>query len=230
MATLQLDRTEAEVEELRTRVMARPWFHIMDLGHGIITPGLDKCARKAHHYGLPDRLDGLSVLDIGAYDGFWSFECERRGAKRVVAADHYCWVKEGRKSKDGFDLAKEALGSDVVSVVVKIEDMRPEDLGTFDVVLFLGVLYHTQDPMHYLRIVRSLCHGQVVVETHVDALDIPMPAAIYYPGKTLNNDASCFFGPNPACVQGMLADVGFKSSTHYSLYNNQTRAVFHGWV
>lgn len=172
----------------------------------------------------------MSVLDIGAYDGFWTFECERRGAKRVVAADHYCWTSSGRKTKEGFDIARDALNSKAESVVVRIEDMTPEALGTFDLVLFLGILYHAQDPLHYLRIARSLCHGNLILETHVDLLDYARPASAYYPGRTLNNDPSCFFGPNPPCVIGMLNDVGFTQASHYSLFNNNERAVFHASV
>ncbi len=223
-------RTPEQIEELRDRVNSRPWFHIIPLGDGINTPGVDKCMKKLPHYGLPDRLDGQSVLDVGAYDGFWTFECERRGAQRSVAADHYCWTKSGRKSKEGFDMAREALNSKAESIVVRIEDMNPDDHGTFDLVLFLGVLYHAQDPLHYLRIMRSLCRGKLILETHVDLLDYPRPAAAYYPGKTLNNDPSCFFGPNPACVIGMLEDVGFRNAVHFSTFNNNERAVFHAEV
>jgi tRNA (mo5U34)-methyltransferase len=230
MTTLTMERTAQEIEALRARVLARPWFHIMDLGHGIITPGLDRCEKKKHHYGLPERLDGMSVLDIGAWDGFWSFECERRGAKRVLAADSHCWTRTGKWSKEGFDLAKEALASNVESIVIPVEEMRPEEMGTFDLVLFLGVLYHAQDPMRYLRIVRSLCHSRLILETHVDALDYPRPALVYYPGKTLNNDATNFFGPNPAAVCAMLSDVGFQDVRHHSLFGKNDRAVFHANV
>ncbi len=228
MIAEQLDRSPEQIEDLRNRVMARPWFHIMDLGDGIVTPGVDKCAKKMHHYGLPERLDGLTVIDIGAYDGFWSFECERRGAKRVVAADYYCWTKSGRKTKEGFDLAKEALNSSVESVLIPVEELSPASVGTFDIVLFLGVLYHAPNPIEYLRIVRSLCERQVVVETHVDALDYDKPAAVFYPGSALNNDTSCFWGPNPKAVEGMLSEVGFRDPKTVSVFRD--RATFHAFV
>lgn len=225
---MEATQTLSGIEELRRKVMARPWFHIMDLGHGIVTPGVDKCAQKVHHYQLPERMDGLSVIDIGAYDGFWSFECERRGAKRVVAADHYCWTQTGRKTKEGFDLAHELLNSKVESVVIPVEELSPSTVGTFDIVLFLGVLYHAQNPLQYLRIVRSICNRQVIVETHVDALDYDKPAAVFYPGKALNNDSSCFWGPNPKAVEGMLTEVGFHSAKTISIFRD--RGTFHGFV
>jgi tRNA (mo5U34)-methyltransferase len=165
---------------------------------------------------------------IGAYDGFWSFECERRGASRVVAADHYCWTKSGGKTKEGFDLAKESLQSSVESVILKVEDLSPETVGTFDVVLFLGVLYHAPNPMQYLEIVRSICDKQAIIETHVDALDYDKPAAVFYPGSSLNNDPSCFWGPNPQAVECMLIKAGFRKAETISVFRD--RATFHAFI
>ena len=69
-------------------------MHSLDLGHGVVTPGatpaVQLCA-KWDSMGLPD-LRGKSVLDIGAWDGWFSFEAERRGAARVVALDRYVWA------------------------------------------------------------------------------------------------------------------------------------------
>jgi tRNA (mo5U34)-methyltransferase len=199
------------------------WFHRINLGNGVVTPGVDDSPEKLKHLCLPARMDGLRVLDIGAWDGFFSFECERRGAKEVVAADWYCWQGE---SKRGFEIAREALQSRVVDITLKVEELTVEALGTFDIVLFLGVLYHAQDPMRYLRIVRSLCHGLAIVETLVDALEYPRPAMVFYPGATVNNDPSNFWGPNRLAVEAMLTEVGFTSVRMVdTFYGN--RMVFH---
>jgi tRNA (mo5U34)-methyltransferase len=202
------------------------WFHRINLGNGVVTPGIDDSAEKLKYIHLPARMDALSVLDIGAWDGFFSFECERRGAGRVVASDWFCWQGTGKK---GFDIAREALGSKVEDVPLKVEDLTPETLGTFDVVLFLGVLYHAEDPMHYLRIVRSMCKGMAVVETVVDALDYPRPAMVFYPGTTLNNDPTNFWGPNRLAVEAMLGEVGFRTAKHVDTYYGN-RMVFHATV
>jgi tRNA (mo5U34)-methyltransferase len=214
---------------IRRRVHSRPWFHRIDLGNGLVTPGVDDTPHKLRYLRLPRRLDGLSVLDVGAYDGFFSFECERRGAARVVAADAFCWTYGGMASKEGFDLARAALRSRVEEVLIPVEEISPERLGTFDLVLFLGVLYHAPDPLRYLRRVRSVCRGRLILETHIDALDYPYPAAVYYPGAVLNNDASNHWGPNPACVEAMLREVGFRRSKRVCLYHG-TRAVYHAFV
>ena len=74
----------AEVEQIR-------WWHPIDFGGGLIAPGIDVTPARLARSGCPRDLSGLSVLDIGAWDGFFSFEAERRGARRVLATDSFCW-------------------------------------------------------------------------------------------------------------------------------------------
>jgi tRNA (mo5U34)-methyltransferase len=191
-------------------VEARTWFHSIDLGGGLITPGEKDTAAELPHMHIPDDLVGRSVLDIGAYDGFYSFECERRGAARVVASDHFTWNWPGSDARANFDLAHRALGSTVEARDIAVEHLSAEALdGPFDVVLFLGVLYHAPDPLGYLRKVREVTGELAIVETVVDLLDHDRPAIAYYPGASLNGDASNHFGPNPAAVEGLLTDAGF---------------------
>ena len=195
---------------LRTLVYGRPWFHQIDLGHGIITPGWERTAEKVSGLQLPDDLSGRTVLDVGAWDGFFSFEAERRGAAHVVAADWFCWASPGgRWDGRGFDIAHWALQSRVEKRYIPVEDIGPATLGMFDYVLFLGVLYHAQDPMRYLRNVYSVCRGTTIIESHVDALDYDRPAMVFYPGDTLNRDPTNFWGPNRQCILEMLYECGY---------------------
>src|SRR5277367_1579891 len=98
-------------DTLRRRVADTTWFHTIDLGNGIVTQGVDDTPRKLDGIELPRELAGKSVLDIGAWDGFFSFEAERRGASRVVAADFHSWSDSDQSwgTKAGFELAREAL-------------------------------------------------------------------------------------------------------------------------
>ena len=76
------------------------WWHSLDLGKGVVTRGFKtpECLRQElESLRLPNLQDKL-VLDIGAWDGFYSFEAERRGAKRVVALDHYVWSVDWEKA------------------------------------------------------------------------------------------------------------------------------------
>ena len=70
----------ARSDDLRAAVAAQGWFHTIDLGEGIVTDGRDESPRKLGWIGLPRDLRGRTVLDVGAWDGFFSFEAERRGA------------------------------------------------------------------------------------------------------------------------------------------------------
>jgi len=213
---------------VRELVFSRPWFHTIDLGNGIVTPGVDLSQQKLELIGLPEDLSGASVLDVGSFDGFFAFEAERRGAARVVAADDFCWSRPDDPLLDGrgFDIARWALGSSVEKVRVSVEELRPETVGgTFDYVLFMGVLYHSQDPLRYLRNVFSVCNSTLIVETHIDALDQGRPMMVFYPNGTLNGDPSNFWGPNPECVKEMLLEVGFRQVDVISHVG--TRMTFH---
>jgi tRNA (mo5U34)-methyltransferase len=192
------------------------WFHTIDLGGGIVTPGVDDSARKLGWLHLPEDLSGKTVLDVGAWDGFFSFECERRGAARVVAVDPVGWrssTDNARGSKAGFDLARRVLGSAVEDLEIEsLLDLSPEHVGTFDVVLFLGVLYHLPDPLPVLRRVTSVTGDLFVLETHVDLIG-RAPAMAYYPGDEVDGDPSTWWGPNPALLHALLRDHGFADTS-----------------
>src|SRR5215210_2436846 len=75
-------------QDLQSRVAGFPyWYHRVELPGGVVTPGTSPASVKS--YRLPDRLDGKRVLDVGAWDGFWTFEALKRGAKQVVAIDDF---------------------------------------------------------------------------------------------------------------------------------------------
>jgi tRNA (mo5U34)-methyltransferase len=203
-------------EELRRAVAAQGWFHTIDLGGGVVTPGRDESARKLEWLRLPEDLSGRSVLDVGAWDGFFSFEAERRGAARVVALDSAAWREPawgpgGYGTKAGFELARRALGSSVKDLELDLDAISPETVGRFDVVLFLGVLYHLKHPWLALERVASVCDDLLVVETHADLLDLRRPAMALYPGAEVAGDASNWWGPNVPALVAMLREEGFRS-------------------
>ena len=183
----------------------------MDLGHDVVTPGGDATEEKLAMLGLPRSLAGKTVLDVGAWDGFFSFEAERRGASRVVAMDYDCWLQaEGHPSKAGFELARRALGSSVEAVTIDVMDLSPERIGMFDVVLFLGVLYHVRHPLLALERLFSVASDLLILETHVARLGTRRPALAFYPGGELGGDRTNWWGPNEGAVLAMLRDVGFR--------------------
>lgn len=199
------------------RIEGIKWHHRITLPSGITTPGADDSSRKLGRLGLPDRLDGKSVLDIGAWDGYFSFECERRGARRVVAYDDFVWEKtdDGFTGRRGFDLARAAFASRVEPVVGGIYDLAPEKVGgQFDVVLFLGVLYHLRHPMLALERVRQVLApgGLLIVETQAAHLGERRPSLAFYPGDELSGDPTNWFAPNEAALLGLLRTTGFRDA------------------
>jgi tRNA (mo5U34)-methyltransferase len=228
--------SQISAEDLRSRVEALRWYHTIDLGHGIITPGIDHTPQRFARLDFPPTLAGLSVLDIGAWDGFFSFEAERRGASRVVAADFYSWHGLGwgtRVGKAGFELAREVLGSRVEDLDIDVMDLSAERIGTFDVVLFLGVLYHTHHPLLALERVASVTRGLLILETVVDMIGFSRPAMAFYPERELNNDPTNWWGPNVPAVNAMLRTVGFERvrivTPTRSMPYRAARAFAHWW-
>ena len=199
-------------EDLQSRVDAVRWYHTIDLGQGVVTKGVDNSPERLARVELPGDLSGRSLLDIGAWDGFFAFEAERRHASRVVASDYYAWHGTGwgtGEGKAGFQLARTALNSNVEDVDLDVMDLSPEHVGTFDVVLFLGVLYHLPNPLLALERVAAVTKQLLILETVVDLVGLDRPAAAFYPGRELNGDPTNWWGPNHAAVQGMLTTVGF---------------------
>ena len=223
-----------ERDELQKRAGALRWYHTIDLGQGVVTRGVDNTPERLPRVHLPEDLSGKTVLDIGAWDGFFSFEAERRRASRVVACDYYAWHGVGwgtGRGKDGFELARTALNSRVEDVALDVLDLSPDKIGTFDVVFFLGVLYHLPNPLLALESVASVSRGLLILETVVDMVGIGRPAAAFYPDKELNNDPTNWWGPNHAAVQGMLTSVGFSRvdviTPARSAPYRAARAVYH---
>ena len=239
-------------DDLRARVERHRWYHTIDLGHGVVTKGVDDSAVRLARLRMPP-LAGKTVLDIGAWDGFFSFEAERRGAARVLATDSYSWHGGGWGSKAGFEMARAALGSKVEDLDIDVMDLSPERVGTFDVVFFLGVLYHVRHPLLTLERVASVTRECLILETVVDMVGISRPAMAFYPGRELNNDPTNWWAPNVPALEAMLGDLGFTRVTtvtpqrgaayralraiyHRAQGKNsvreayrQDRAVVHGW-
>jgi tRNA (mo5U34)-methyltransferase len=198
-------------DEIQIQVNRIKWWHQIDLGQGIITPGADPTLERIQHYlCLPDDLRGKTVLDIGAWDGAFSFEAERRGASRVLAIDEFIWAGKGWASKEGFDFARRALNSKVEDMLIDVYDIGPENVGLFDLVIFSGVLYHLKHPLLALEHVASVCKDQLILSTHIDLINVQRPAIAFYPGEEFSGDATNWYGPNLPAVQAMLRTVGFE--------------------
>jgi tRNA (mo5U34)-methyltransferase len=222
------------INEIRRRISAVPyWFHTIEVAPGIFTPGEDDTPSKLKRLGIPENLNGKRVLDIGAYDGFFSFECERRGAK-VTAVD--------LTQSAGFPVAHELLSSKVNFLQSSIYDLDPERFGQFDLILCLGVLYHLRHPLLGLDKIRAVCRGELILESQIcdryfiNNAGVPIDLAVtapkmldtsfaqFYAGAELNGDPSNWWSPNIAALRGMLHSSGFST---YQEIENGVRATIH---
>jgi tRNA (mo5U34)-methyltransferase len=198
-----------ERDEIRRKVESvNFWYHTIEVGENIVTPGKKKCD-DFDLLDLPD-LRERTVLDVGCWDGFYSFECEKRGARKVLATDHHAWNTFGR---DGFLTAREILDSNVEHKDIDPLDISPETVGTWDIVLFLGVLYHLKNPMSVLERMARVTKHLLVVESHI--INLPMfnniPLAAFYEHDELNEDPTNWWGPNLKCLTQMVRSAGFPS-------------------
>jgi tRNA (mo5U34)-methyltransferase len=208
--------------DARALIAAYPrWYHRIEVRPGIITPGVNDSPLTLQMLQLPVDCTGMRVLDIGARDGFFSFELERRGAD-VLAVDYM------PAARTGFPIAAELLGSRVVFRQANIYHLTPDEIGTFDLVLFLGLLYHLPDPIRAMRILRRLCSWRMYLETLVidsivttadgskttlAALNeqlTEIPLMQFFPGASHNGDPTNYWGPNVPCVEAMLVETEFR--------------------
>ncbi|PWU07208.1 MAG: TIGR04290 family methyltransferase [Terriglobia bacterium] len=219
-------------EQIRQRVHELgDWFQNMDL-RGVKTApdhflgDYPACKWRMFAHALPADLSGKSVLDIGCNAGFYSFEMKRRGAARVVGIDSDPnYLAQARFAAEVNRADIEFLELDVYQVV---------QLGErFDLVLFMGVLYHLRHPLLAL----DLLHEHVVGDTLVfqslmrgsrDVLplapdypfqetgifDQPGYPAMYFVERRYSHDPTNWWIPNRACCEAMLRSAGFAIVDH----------------
>lgn len=216
-----------DVDEARRLIAAHGrWWHEMELLPGVVTPGDDSNRMKLpilDGLGLPPSMEGLRALDIGCSDGYFSFEMEHRGAD-VVAID---FVPE---TYSGFATAREILGSNVEYRMDNVYNLAPERYGIFDVVLFMGVLYHLRKPLAALDSIRSVMKagallfvGTMMIDEYVllpdgtvttlDAINPilkTIPLWQSYPGDALNGDYTNCSAPNLRGLEVALHEAQFR--------------------
>jgi tRNA (mo5U34)-methyltransferase len=162
--------------DLAREVARYGWYHTLELAPGVVTEGMFDHRPVVGRYLLPTDLRGMRCLDVGTMDGFWAFEMERRGAAEVTATDvgavdDLDWPPRWRSrvqptldetKRARFNLAREALGSNVRWVERSVYDLDPE-LGRFDLVFCGDLLLHLKDPITAIQRIRSICCGSAIV-------------------------------------------------------------------
>ena len=193
------------------------WFHTFALAPGIYTPGI----ARDHGYRvevLKDLFEGARVLDVGAFDGFYSFLAEARGAQRVVAVDNEQYVDWVRTRFDleleggaGFRGVAGLIGSEVV--YRRMDAMHVRELGeSFDVALCFGILHRVTDPIALLTALAAVLApgGQVVLETYGSRLDPESPALeVHEASDVYARDDFVYWGFGPEALRRLSRIAGF---------------------
>jgi tRNA (mo5U34)-methyltransferase len=229
MAQLVPELSTAAIAE-RVRQLG-PWFHNMDLRGVSTAPNHflgDFPAVKWQRFAgaLPEDLRGRTVLDIGCNGGFYALEMKRRGADRVVGIDH-----------DPDYLAQARFAAEVCGAEIDLRELSVYDVGalreTFDIVLFLGVLYHLRHPLlaldliheHVARdllVLQSMQRGGAELEpiaadydiTEVEVFARPGFPRLHFIEQRYSGDQTNWWLPNRACTEAMIRSAGFEILNH----------------
>jgi tRNA (mo5U34)-methyltransferase len=218
--------------EIRRRVDALgPWFHNLDL-NGVRTAPThflgDYPNVKWRRFSeiIPENLEGKSVLDIGCNAGFYAMEMKRRGAERVLGLD----------TKDEY-LEQAKFACCVTGLRVEFRKLSAYDVGElrekFDLVIFMGVLYHLRHPLLALDLIHEHVARDLLLfqsmqrgDSRVDAVekdydfwttdhfDKPGYPKLHFIENRYADDPTNWWAPNRACVEAMLRSAGFVITAH----------------
>jgi tRNA (mo5U34)-methyltransferase len=230
----QLSTYRKQVHELRapakretldqTLEKLGPWYHNLEIQPGLMTnPGI------GDHPGsrwrliesfVPKDLSGKSVLDIGCNAGYFSLQMKKRGASRVVSIDIMPYV-----------LAQARFMSTWEGLPIEIREVDTydvESLGTFDYVVFVGVLYHLKHPLYALEKISNVCKDTMFFQSVVRGpsgdfapkpdypnseagiFDLPEYPKLYFVEKSFNGDVSNWWFANQSCLKAMIRTAGFR--------------------
>ncbi|PZU10326.1 DUF1698 domain-containing protein [Sphingomonas sp.] len=205
-------------------------FQKWEIFPGHVTEAPKDVSANLAAMNFPTDLAGKRVLDIAPWNGFFSFECARRGAREVVS------LGPEDPTHTGFQQTKDLLGlTNVHYVRDSIYNLTVERYGTFDVVLFLGLIYHLRHPLLALDRIYDVCddtlysdtptidriiYDKTLTENQRTAIldagsvihQLPM---LYYTGNSETGDAFNWFMPNMKGFRALIASSGF-NVTHQS--------------
>ncbi len=206
------------------------WYHKIKLPDGTVTPGW--APLDAPSYRFKGDMTGLRVLDVGAWDGYWTFEALKRGASEVVAIDDFSdnhTPGPGRdKNWETFDLCKAAFGytdEQCSRREMSVYEISEEVLGRFDIVLAYGLVYHLRYPMLGIDKLANICDGELRIESAV--LDFHSPTrtwgyvneavAEFCPGDEYAKNPTNWWIPSLRTLTNWCYAAGFRACEQWYL-------------
>jgi len=200
----------ARIQKYVADLSRKQHYHSLELNDGTVLPGLigvEALRARVRAFPIPEDLIGRRVLDVGAASGWNAFEMERRGAE-VVAVDcvEYSELRE----------VGELRGSRIDYRLLDVDELDPAGIGTFDYILFFGVLYHLRHPLLGLERICALARDSVFIESFVaDGLGERSDACTmeFYETDELGGQIDNWFGPTTKCLMAMCRSAGFAQVT-----------------
>jgi tRNA (mo5U34)-methyltransferase len=195
--------------DFRAELAQNGWYHSFELPDGGVIEGIMSLAwqrARWSRFPIPSVLSGKRVLDIGPWDGWFSFEAERRGAD-VTSVDCY--------EVANYLYLHRRLGSKAVHRILNLYELPAAGLGRFHIVFCLGVLYHLKHPLLGLEIVCSLATEVAIVESFVTDGETwrehqnDLPVMEFYETDELTGQMDNWVGPSVSCVLAMCRTAGF---------------------
>jgi tRNA (mo5U34)-methyltransferase len=209
----------------------RGWWHSFEMPDGTTIPGVcsvESLRNRIGQFPIPQDLRGKRVLDIGAWDGWFSFEMERRGAE-VLAIDNW--------DNPRFHEARAMLNSRVEYRQMDMYELTPERVGRFDIVLFMGVLYHLKHPLLALERVCALTTDLAAVdsfvlrEEHRPGADVSRrPVMEFYETSEFGGQTDNWVAPSLSCLEAFCRTAGFaRVELRGELENSACFACYRHW-
>ncbi len=233
---IEINVASSSIQLLQERVRSFPfWYHQIELPGGVVTPG--GWPTHPDRFFIPQDLTGKRVLDVGAWDGYWTFEALKRGAKQVVAIDDFSdylgrLQERDRSAWETFDLCREAFGysSEVCQrLELSVYEVSEEILGRFDVIFCFGTLYHLRHPLLALDKLSAICDREIYVESSILDDFSPYRGGLgrgypgeqvvmeFYPTDELHQNATNFWSPTLACLKSLVKAAGFEQVEAWKL-------------
>ena len=217
-------------------IQGKYWHHDFEIVPGVRTHGAYDPSGLWDELELPADMSGLTLADVGASNGYFSFEAHKRGAK-VVAFDFR------HKDNSGFGLAQYINGvNEIEHHHVNVLEISAEKYGQFDIVLALGLFYHVSDPYMALANCAALSRKRLLIESYCIDRQLPdrlasepvmrfLPDPVRFPKQGQPNaDQSNFWGFTSTCFRSMLEDIGFaverSDAREDRVFIDATRVVF----
>lgn len=221
------------------------WYHTIDLGGGVVTPGFVDHRDQVDLYHLPESLAGKRCLDVATFDGFWAFEMEKRGAAEVVGIDIHSrfdsdfpenWAAEYRDARRptvkglGFAYARRALGSKVHRKVLSVYELSPDRVGSFDFVFMSDLLLHLREPFRAIeRLWTVLKPGGTAIIADAYDVDFEATGAGYATRFLLRLDeysGCCWWSPSVSALQAMIHGARFTEVEEVNRFVLKSRMGF----